>query len=109
VHQKRNDGADEEYDEQNFGDAGGPCGNSAETEDCGNECDDEKYDSVVEHGIPLVIGMRVVSTASTLRGVLQCSQLSNTAKSVGFGLRTLQSTLRNGLKIDSSDFPAGSA
>jgi hypothetical protein len=50
IHQKRDDSADQKYNEQDFRDARGACRNSAKSEQSGYQSNDQKHDSVVQHG-----------------------------------------------------------
>jgi hypothetical protein len=49
VHQERDDGADEENHEKDFRNACSAGGESAETEDCSNQSNDQKDDGIVKH------------------------------------------------------------
>ena len=49
MHDERDDGPDQKHHEQYFCDAGRARRNPAKTEKRGNERDDQKYDSVMQH------------------------------------------------------------
>jgi hypothetical protein len=49
AHQESYDSDDQEYNEQYFSDAGGAGGNSAETEERGNQGDNEEDCGIVKH------------------------------------------------------------
>jgi hypothetical protein len=49
VQHERHDRANQEYDEQYLGDSGRARGDSTKPKYCGDQCDDQKYDSVVQH------------------------------------------------------------
>jgi hypothetical protein len=56
VHQQRDDRSDQEHHEQYLCDARGAGGDPAEAEYSGNQCNDEKYDGIVQHEkIPLLV------------------------------------------------------
>lgn len=54
VHEERDHCSDQKYHKQNLGDAGSTRGDAAEAEHGSYQSDDEKNDSIVKHGIPLV-------------------------------------------------------
>jgi hypothetical protein len=67
VHQERHDGADQEHHEQNFSDACSAGGESAETEYCGNQSDDEEYDGIVKHVGTCFVSFLAQSTGDVRR------------------------------------------
>jgi hypothetical protein len=52
MHQKRDDGANQKYDEQDLRDTCGTRRDAAEAKHGSDECNDEKHNGVVKHGIP---------------------------------------------------------
>jgi hypothetical protein len=55
VHEECHDCPDQEDDEENFCDSSSAGRNAAKAEDGGNQCDNQKNDSIVKHGIPLFL------------------------------------------------------
>jgi hypothetical protein len=53
MHEERDDGTDQKNYEQNFRDARRACGQPSETQHSSNERDDQKYDGIMKHVIPL--------------------------------------------------------
>jgi hypothetical protein len=55
AHQQADHSTDQEYDEQNFRNAGSAHGNSAEAEKRSDQSDDEEDDGIVKHdGTPVI-------------------------------------------------------
>jgi hypothetical protein len=53
AYQNRNDGDDQEDEEQDLGYFGRARSNAAETEKCGDEGDNKKYNGVIKHDVHL--------------------------------------------------------
>ena len=53
-HDEANHQQNQEDDEEDLGDAGSACCNSAKSQHCRNQGDDKKDDGVMKHGTPLI-------------------------------------------------------
>src|ERR1700677_1504904 len=77
AHQKADDGADQKNDEQNLRDAGGAGGDTAESEERRDQCDDKKHHCIVKHERTF-LSLRHDPRAATVRpgagGVSRCAQ-----------------------------------
>jgi len=55
VEEERNNAQGKKDEKENFGDANGGASNPSEAKNSGYQCDDQKYECVVEHDDPLAM------------------------------------------------------